>query len=327
MRWGQYRCSFCSSSSSRTWPRSCRQASEPPARGFRQVPGSSQVACETGGRGCYGNLVGGRRRPRGALNLLRRVPRRDLWALAALVVLPLAVFAGPAVSGHPVLLGDDVTQNYPLRAFVGSQIRHGHLPLFDPYIWSGTPLLGVWNAGAAYPFTLLFVVLPATAAWASNLVLTWWVAGVGCFAFLRMSRLAAIPSFLGALSFSFAGAMTAQVVHFGLIAGMSWVPSCCSPCCSSPGASQIPPRGRSSRQLLRSRSRLDSSPRRGGTMAILVGEAEGDRGLRRDRGHLRSLARSPPRAQRGPVFHVGSARSGALRTTGRCPVAAGRRTR
>jgi hypothetical protein len=33
-----------------------------------------------------------------------------------------------------------------------------------------------------------------------------------------------LPSFLGALSFSFAGAMAAQVGHFGLVAGMSWVP-------------------------------------------------------------------------------------------------------
>ena len=29
---------------------------------------------------------------------------------------------------------------------------------------------------------------------------------------------------LGALSFAFAGAMAAQVAHFGLVAGMSWVP-------------------------------------------------------------------------------------------------------
>ena len=33
-----------------------------------------------------------------------------------------------------------------------------------------------------------------------------------------------MPSLLGALSFAFAGAMSAQVAHFGLVAGMSWVP-------------------------------------------------------------------------------------------------------
>jgi hypothetical protein len=37
-------------------------------------------------------------------------------------------------------------------------------------------------------------------------------------------RLATAAALLGALSFAFAGAMSAQVAHFGLVAGMSWVP-------------------------------------------------------------------------------------------------------
>jgi hypothetical protein len=192
--------------------------------------------------------------------------------LAALLVLPLAVFAAPAFSGHQVLLGDDITQNYPLRAFVGSQIRHGHLPLFDPYIWSGAPLLGGWNAGAAYPFTLLFAVLPASAAWTSNLLLTWWVAGIGCFAFLRMSRLAAIPSFLGALSFSFAGAMTAQVVHFGLVAGMSWVPVALLALLQLSRSITDPTARADARGMLRSRAGWTALLAVAGAMAILAGE-------------------------------------------------------
>ena len=216
-------------------------------------------------------LSEGRRASR-ALNLLRRIPRRDRWALAALLVLPLAVFAAPAFSGHQVLLGDDITQNYPLRAFVGSQIRHGHLPLFDPYIWSGAPLLGGWNAGAAYPFTLLFAVLPASAAWTSNLLLTWWVAGIGCFAFLRMSRLAAIPSFLGALSFSFAGAMTAQVVHFGLVAGMSWVPVALLALLQLSRSITDPTARADARGMLRSRAGWTALLAVAGAMAILAGE-------------------------------------------------------
>ena len=140
------------------------------------------------------------------------------------MVLPLAVFALPALFGHLAIIGDDATQNYPLRELAGNLIRHGHLPLFDPYVWSGAPLLGGWNAGAAYPFIIFFVVLPGAVAWTLTLVVTWWVAGIGCFAFLRASRLASAPSLLGAFSFSFAGAMTAQVSHIGLVEGISWAP-------------------------------------------------------------------------------------------------------
>ncbi len=156
---------------------------------------------------------------------LRRLRNTDRWALAVLVVLPLVVFALPALFGHVAIVGDDASQNYPLRELAANLIRHGHLPLFDPYVWSGAPLLGGWNAGAAYPFIIFFVVLPGAVAWTLTLVVTWWVAGIGCFAFLRASRLASVPSLLGAFSFSFAGAMTAQISHIGLVEGMSWAPA------------------------------------------------------------------------------------------------------
>ena len=150
--------------------------------------------------------------------------RGDVVAVALLIALPAVIFGVPALLGHPVLLGDDLTQNFPLRVLTGDQIRSGQLPLLDPYIWSGAPLLAGWNAGAAYPLTWLFAILPATAAWTLNMIATWATAGLGLFWFLRALRLARLASFLGALSFAFAGAMSAQVSHFGLVAGMSWVP-------------------------------------------------------------------------------------------------------
>ena len=150
--------------------------------------------------------------------------RGDLLAIAVLIALPVIIFGIPAVLGHAVLPGDDLTQNFPLRVLAGRQIRGGQLPLYDPYIWGGAPLLASWNAAAAYPLTFLFAVLPGTAAWTLNMIATWAVAGLGMFVFLRALRLASLPSLLGAVTFAFAGAMPAQVAHLGLVAGMSWVP-------------------------------------------------------------------------------------------------------
>ena len=152
------------------------------------------------------------------------LPRGDVIPVLLLALLPAVVFGIPALLGHAVVPGDDLTQNFPLRELAGSQLRAGHLPLYDPWIWSGAPLLGGWNAAAAYPLTWLFAILPGTAAWTAGLILTWETAGLGMFCFLRALRLGRLAGFLGALSFAFAGAMSAQVSHFGLVAGMSWVP-------------------------------------------------------------------------------------------------------
>ena len=145
-------------------------------------------------------------------------------AVGSLVVLSVLVYAVPAMLGHPVTPGDDLTQNLPLRELVGRDLRTGQLPVYDPFIWSGAPLLAGWNAGAAYPLTWLFAVLPGSAAWSVNLAAAAAVAATGTFAFLRASRLGVLASWLSGLTFAFGGAMAAQVPHLGLVTGMSWVP-------------------------------------------------------------------------------------------------------
>ncbi len=161
------------------------------------------------------------RTPRPAPVLLRS---KGWWAVVVLVLLPTFAFAIPAFLGHPTLPGDDLTQNFPLRVLAGQQIRAGHLPVFAADLWSGSPLLAGWNAGAAYPLTLLFALLPGTGAWTLNLIVTWSVAGLSTYYLCRALRLAVVPSLLAAVSFAYAGEMSSQIVHFGLVTGMAWLP-------------------------------------------------------------------------------------------------------
>ncbi len=146
------------------------------------------------------------------------------WPLVLLVALPIVIFAVPALAGHPALPGDDLTQNFPLRVLAGRQLAGGHLPVYDPLLWSGSPLLAGWNAGALYPLTLVFAVVPATGAWTLGLVVTWSAAGLSTYYLCRNFRLDVVPSTLAALSFAYAGAMFSQIVHFGLVTGMAWLP-------------------------------------------------------------------------------------------------------
>jgi hypothetical protein len=162
----------------------------------------------------------------------RRVSRSVVaWArtpdgvsVAVLVVLPLLLFVIPAMAGHPAITGDNLIQNFPLRALTGLQMRQGHLPLWDPYIWSGSPLLGGLNAGSFYPFTFVFAVLPAVGAWVVNLLGVYWAGGLGMYALARQYRLRPLASLLGALTYAFGGAMSGQIVHLGVIEGMGWMP-------------------------------------------------------------------------------------------------------
>jgi len=148
----------------------------------------------------------------------------DRRCVLALLVLPVLVFVGPALFGYPAITGDNAIQNFPLRVFSGELLRHGHLPLWNPYIWSGNPLLGGLNAGSLYPFTLLFSVLPATAAWVLNLLGAYWAGGLGLYALARQCKLAPLAALLAALTYAFGGAMVGQLVHLPIVQGMGWIP-------------------------------------------------------------------------------------------------------
>jgi hypothetical protein len=155
---------------------------------------------------------------------LRRLGRHDRLALAALVALPILLYAPLAIAGHPVLPGDDLYQNYPLRVLAGRVLASGHLPSWDPLIWSGTPLLAGWNAGALFPGTLLFALLPPVAAWTVNFAAVGAVAGTGTYALVRRLGCQPVPALLAALAFSYTGFMNGQIVHLGLTEGSALLP-------------------------------------------------------------------------------------------------------
>ena len=77
-----------------------------------------------------------------------------LWPYVVLIAIPTAAFVLPdLIGGHLLITGDNLQQNYPLHVLVGSMLRHGQLPFWNQYIFSGTPLMADFNAGAFYPLT------------------------------------------------------------------------------------------------------------------------------------------------------------------------------
>src|SRR2546421_5959431 len=86
--------------------------------------------------------------------------KRVAWLVAA----PLVVF-WRAVVGQRVLAPIDGYRHYlPLHVLAARMLRAGHLPVWNPYTFSGYPLLATNQAAVLYPPHWAFVVLPAVAA-------------------------------------------------------------------------------------------------------------------------------------------------------------------
>ena len=142
-----------------------------------------------------------------------------------LIAIPTVVFVLPdLIGGHLLITGDNLQQNYPLHVLVASMVRHGQLPFWNQYIFSGTPLMADFNAGAFYPLMVLFVVLPDRAAWVATEVVLFAAIAVGMYVFLRALKLSTVACVLAAATFAFAGPVLSQVNHVDMTEGFVAIP-------------------------------------------------------------------------------------------------------
>ncbi len=150
--------------------------------------------------------------------------KKDVLSVFLLFLIPIIVDLTLALAGHPLLQEDNFNQNFPLRVLVGKQIAQGSFPSWDPYIWSGTPLLAAWNAGALYPGEFLFAIFSPIIAWSLNMALASSIAGVGSYFLMRKLKCGPTASFFGAVAFTYTGFFIGQQPHIGLVEGTAFLP-------------------------------------------------------------------------------------------------------
>jgi hypothetical protein len=142
-----------------------------------------------------------------------------------LIAIPTAAFVLPdLIGGRLLITGDNLQQNFPLHTLVGSMLRHAQLPFWNQYIFSGAPLMADFNAGAFYPLTGLFVVLPDRAAWLATEIIAFSAIAVGMYVFLRALKLSTMACLLAAVTYAFAGPVLNQVNHVDMTEGFVAIP-------------------------------------------------------------------------------------------------------
>jgi hypothetical protein len=149
----------------------------------------------------------------------------DFAALAALAVLALLFFCKIALTNR-VLAGLDVfAYFYPYRDFVGEALRHGRLPLWNPYLFMGAPLLANSQAAVLYPLHWPFIWLSAPKQVAWSIVLHIWLAGAGTYFLARRAAQLRRPAAFGAAAiFAFGGFLSAQAEHINQLNASVWLP-------------------------------------------------------------------------------------------------------
>ena len=161
--------------------------------------------------------------PQSAADRLGRNPQSIAIGIT-LLLLPLIYFF-PAVLGKVTLApGDGWTQILGIRVLIGQMLAQGKLPLWNPYIFAGMPLLASIQPGALYPPTWLFALLSPQVAMNVLVLTTYHLALFGTYLFARRIGCTRIGALIAAVTFSFGGYMVAHLGHTNRINAAAWLP-------------------------------------------------------------------------------------------------------
>ncbi len=150
--------------------------------------------------------------------------KKDLFAFSFFLTLVLIFFAR-FLTGEQVIAFKDLSRYfYPLRYLMVGEVRSGHLPLWNPYIFCGFPLLATLQACFFYPLTLIYYLLPFNLAFNWYIILHYFLAACFMYALLRYFRLGWYASFFGGLVFAFSGYLLSVSNMNTSLSSVIWLP-------------------------------------------------------------------------------------------------------
>ena len=154
---------------------------------------------------------------------------RFVVALAALLA-TYALFYEYLPPFKRVQLWSDVASyHYPLQSYAFHALKEGRIPQWDSSIYCGISFIGNMQAALLYPPTWLMYAavwtLPRIPFKALELFtfLHVWLAYLLCYLWLR-GRSGKLASIFGAAVFAWTGYMLYEVLHFGVVGAMTWMP-------------------------------------------------------------------------------------------------------
>jgi hypothetical protein len=148
-----------------------------------------------------------------------------LLLVAVIALWPILSAAPTQAPGLPGPGQDGRTQWYPWRAFAADAMRHGSLPLWNPYVLCGVPFLGNFQSALFYPPNLIFAVLPIGVAARASILLHVWLSMIFVYLLARMCNCGRAGGAVGAVAFGLCAAQVLRVPagHWGNSCAIPWL--------------------------------------------------------------------------------------------------------
>lgn len=105
----------------------------------------------------------------------------------------------PWTTRKDVIAMDVIRQMYPWKTLAADLIKSGQWPVWNPFNFSGTPLLANVQSSIFFPGTVLFLVLPYLSAWLVHVILLPLLFSLFIYIYLRSLKLSNWAAIFGAI--------------------------------------------------------------------------------------------------------------------------------
>ncbi len=149
-----------------------------------------------------------------------------------LVIIAPLILLGPIyLRGQAIFWGTPLLQFAPWWSFAWKTLSAGHLPLWNPLVGMGAPLLANYQSGLLYPPNWIHFILWSLGgirlmAWGMVLVaglhLIW--AGLGMLFLTRKIKLGVCSQIISSLAFGLSGYLVARLGFLSINAAVAWFP-------------------------------------------------------------------------------------------------------
>ena len=153
----------------------------------------------------------------------------DCLALLSLAAMLMSFCDEIIFSGKIPFFRDLAAYFYPIKFSVAGSFKAGHLPLWEPHMATGFPILAEFQSAVFYPPSVIFYLVPFFAAIQFSYVFHYAVAASGSYILLRSWTQPIYLCVIGSILFSFGGTMvslTNLLNHFQSAVWLPWLVYC-----------------------------------------------------------------------------------------------------
>lgn len=150
---------------------------------------------------------------------------RRLAAASLFLLVPWLIFWPVIAAGSLLGPGDGLAYYLPMRVLAAKAWLAAEVPFWNPYNFSGMPLLATLQGGVFFPGNFPFLLFPPVTALNVTVILAFSLAGYATYAFCRAIACSRAGAIAAGLTFMLSGFMVGHVVHVTILQAAALMPA------------------------------------------------------------------------------------------------------